>query len=988
MRSWTIALATALLVGLPADDADAGRRRRPPLSHEATGHLTFTSPQSSPIAVSPDGSLVFVTSATSHRVDVINTTSNVVIRTVDVGMEPVSIAFKPDGSEAWVSNHVSDSVSVIDTAQASGSFLRVVETLQDLGADGRTSFDEPVGIAFASNSKAYVALSSRDQIAVVDATTYSVTGRIQLTAQEPRAIAVQGGRLFVAAFESGNQSQASFCNALFPTGGVGDPCSLGLQELGQFVTNPNLPGEIKNIVQDGLPDRDLFVYRTDTDALLETVTGVGTLLYGLAVDGSQNVFVSQTDARNLANGDHGDLLVDLENRIFLNQIASLDCGGSNSNPCNAPTQHELEPALPSQPASTDALATPFGIALTSDDATLVVTAAATSRLFTASAANPSQVLDRLDVGAIPRGVALRDNGDGTHTAYVLNTLDNSVSVVSVTNSTGALSLVTTVPVGADPTPDAVRRGRIAFNDAFASDSATFACASCHPDGNTDQLLWRIGGECGALGCDPGDEPRSTMPVRGLRGSLPLHWDGTLGDAFGGPNGSTGSGGNLAANCSIPGSGDERACFRQLVDGSLSGVMCDQTGACPPGGNQLSEQEKDDMAAFLERVAYPPARSRPLDDVVSDAASPVTITDLSGGNGISANAVAGFEDFFMDQGGVGDPNTCADSNSGCHEFPLGASTNSETLQGFDAPTMRGMTDRFLQFSIGPTFTREILEQANLGLNLGGLNAGPLEAALAWSANDGPREITTFGAAFLAFEGVYNTRPMDSFQMFEEASTGTSGATGRQVMLSSTTTVGCVASDCGSCDTVGLLCELEEADEDGVVNLRGTGLRVGSTVTISYEPTSNALNPYKMGNLRVDRATVISNAQSGILLAPLTAHLRVNVSEDSPQPLIGPVGSNCNTGNGPTGNPALPTTSSFSLEAAHVGVGDEIFVDGAPTGIVLGSGDIADPGPAHPCGAGDLMPQRISISGISNTGATELLQVRSASSGLLSNEVPLP
>jgi YVTN family beta-propeller protein len=460
MRSWTIALATALLVGLPADDADAGRRRRPPLSHEATGHLTFTSPQSSPIAVSPDGSLVFVTSATSHRVDVINTTSNVVIRTVDVGMEPVSIAFKPDGSEAWVSNHVSDSVSVIDTAQASGSFLRVVETLQDLGADGRTSFDEPVGIAFASNSKAYVALSSRDQIAVVDATTYSVTGRIQLTAQEPRAIAVQGGRLFVAAFESGNQSQASFCNALFPTGGVGDPCSLGLQELGQFVTNPNLPGEIKNIVQDGLPDRDLFVYRTDTDALLETVTGVGTLLYGLAVDGSQNVFVSQTDARNLANGDHGDLLVDLENRIFLNQIASLDCGGSNGNPCGAPTQHELEPALPSQPASTDALATPFGIALTSDDATLVVTAAATSRLFTASAANPSQVLDRLDVGAIPRGVALRDNGDGTHTAYVLNTLDNSVSVVSVTNSTGALSLVTTVPVGADPTPDAVRRGRI------------------------------------------------------------------------------------------------------------------------------------------------------------------------------------------------------------------------------------------------------------------------------------------------------------------------------------------------------------------------------------------------------------------------------------------------------------------------------------------------------------------------------------------------
>ena len=67
-----------------------------------------------------------------------------------------------------------------------------------------------------------------------------------------------------------------------------------------------------------------------------------------------------------------------------------------------------------------------------------------------------------------------------------------------------------------------------------------------------------------------------MPVRGLRDSLPLHWDGTLGDPFGGPDGSVGSGGNTGTSCSA---GNSHGCFRHLVDGSLSGVMCDQTPSC-------------------------------------------------------------------------------------------------------------------------------------------------------------------------------------------------------------------------------------------------------------------------------------------------------------------------------------------------------------------------------------------------------------------------
>lgn len=975
-----VALALALV--LP-DVADAARRRR--ATHEASGHLTFASPQADPVAISPDGTLVLVAATTSNRVDAIATATDTVVGHVPVGMDPVSVAFRPDGQEAWVSNHVSDSVSVIDTNPASASYLEVVETVQSL-AGGVTLFDEPVGIAFAENGeKAYVALSSTNEIAVVDTalcqtpcTPYEVSDVLSISAQEPRAMVVRGGRLFVAAFESFNKSELSVCGNLTGTGGVGDQCSMGLQELLQFITNPNVPAAVKNIVIDPqVPDRDLFVFRTSDDQLLEAVSGVGTLLYGLAVSSGGDVFVSQADARNAENGDDGEFLVALDNRMFLNQVTRVDCGGGDGNPCGSPTRFDLEPAPPSQPALSNALATPYGVQVSGDDSTLVLTAAGTSRVFTLNPTTGAvlDILDLEDPGVsgdegqqIPRGVALWSKPDAPGQgaplkAYVLNTLDNSVTVVDVSNPSN-LVRGARIPVGDDPTPDAVRRGRIAFNNAFGSSTGTFSCASCHPDGNTDQLLWRIGGDCTAIGCPPGDEPRSTMPIRGLRDTVPLHWDGTLGDPFGGRDGSTAS--NLPPSCDV---NDPHTCFRDLVEASFSGVMCDQTGSCPvcdtqaqtcPSGALLSNAEREDMATFLERVSYPPARSRSIDDAVT------------------ATAVTGFEDFFMDQGNGGNPDTCADSNAGCHELPLGTATNSETLAGFDAPTMRGMTDRTLQFSLGPTNAEELLVLANSGFNLFGFVASPLEPELQWDPNNvGFSEATTFGAAFLAFEGVYNSRPPGMLQMFEEASTGHSGATGRQVTLNTRTTGASLLAT-----TDALLADLEAADLRGVVNLRGRALRGGTPVTISYKA---GIDLYQVGGQQMDRATLLADAQIGLTLATLTAHLRNAVDEDAPQPLISPVGGQCGTGNGATGDPALPTGSSFQLEAAHVGAGDVVFLNGQPTGATLSLA-----GTSSSCTAtqGQVTPDLIQISGLSRTGGTDLLQVWSASSGLLSNEIPLP
>jgi YVTN family beta-propeller protein len=943
--------------------------------HEPVGRALYASPQANPIALSPDGSRLYVANTTSDTVSIIDTVTNTVIATRRVGLEPVSVAVRPDGNEVWVSNHVSDSVSVIDTDETSPRLHHVIATVQFLGGAGGTIFDEPVGIAFASNSKAYVALSSRNSIAVVDVATRVVSKFVPITAQEPRAITVRNGRLYVAAFESFNQTELSAC----PFEPNNPPqCTLDENDLGDFVTEtPNIPGSDTRIVVDpDVPDRDLFVFETTNESEVDTVSGLGTLLYGIAVGGNDRVFVTQADGLNDVNGEDGENLIVMDNRMFLNRVTEVNCNGAS---CGAPSFHDIEthPDV-GHPAEGDQLATPYGIAISDDDGTLVATAAGSSRVFTVNSATGA-VRDILDVGAIPRGIALASHGTSgaPETAYVLNTLDNTVSVVDVMDP-DTLSILDTIAVGSDPTPEALRLGRIAFNDAGASTTGTFSCASCHPDGNTDQLLWRIGGACTTL-LDPAcgdDEIRSTMPIRGLKNTLPLHWDGTLGDPFGGGNGAVGAGNNGGSDCALGDADGDHDCFLDLVQGSLSGVMCDQDPAsnpagCPPGGNELTLTEQNDMASFLASVVYPPARSRRIDDTVS------------------ATAMTGFSQFFVDQPGPNVPisfadigdlagvTTCADMDSGCHALPLGVDTNSSALAGFDVPTMRGMTDRTLQFSLGITNSEEALVAARTqqcfdiqGLQLCG---GPPPPELRWDPAKGFDEATTFAAAFGIFEPVYAGDPASMFQMFEEASTGTSGATGRQVTLSVDTTTG--GSETA---TYALLDDLEAADERGVINLHGNGIHNGTPVSVSYK---SDIDLYQVGPDQLTRAQVETAAETGTLLATLTARLPKNFGKDShPQPLLAPD----TTADGATGNPDLPVLpgdNPMTLAGIDVLQSPQILVDGA---VVSGSVACVGGGAFTPFCDSEVV--QITLSATPTPDGLHLLQVQNPD-GPLSNEMPI-
>ena len=526
-------------------------------------------------------------------------------------------------------------------------------------------------------------------------------------------------------------------------------------------------GHVLDIVRHPeVPDRDLFVFDTTNDELVRTVSSLGTLLYGLTVGTDGRVFIAQTDARNDVNGRAGSKrhgLAELQNRPFLNRITSVlaEAGAEPSV-----SWIDLEPLPPEHPDRDSALATPSAVQLSADNSYLYMTAAG-SDVFAILDAKTGAVLGRCRVGSVPQGLSVEYSEGQPTFAWVLNAAANTVSRIDIRDpknphAAAAISL-------ADPTDEAVKRGRIAFSTAAASTTGTFSCASCHPDGHTDQLLWVLATPVVTGGNQI--MPRSTMPVRGLRDTAPFHWDGIPGDPYGGiHSGSIHRAVEPNSRVDSP-----ESTTRHLIDGGLASTMAtvgDKAVNDEGKPGQLSRQERDDMAVFLLNVPYPPAQRRAFD------------------NRLSRQATRGFQLFHVEgdlDPGKPKPNVCGD----CHRMPHWVSTNTPGT-GMDTPTWRGAYDRWLILPQGRLnmvefdFFRRIIEE------------GASERSV-WQLSWGNRA---------RFNPVWD--------MVLEGSTGFPGAFARQLTLNRETANSPVLQE--------LATAMLESSRQGQVVLRGSSDRV--------------------------------------------------------------------------------------------------------------------------------------------------------------------
>jgi YVTN family beta-propeller protein len=626
--------------------------------------VTFETGQARPLALSPNGSRLFAINTPDNRLEIFDIDAGTGALTpagsVPVGLEPIAVAARND-AEVWVVNHLSDSVSVVDVASDPP---RVVRTLL-VGDEPRD-----VVFAGPGGNRAFITAAHRGQntpipfsdllaegidradVWVFDATNLGATlggtplARKTLFGDTPRALAVSpsGGTVYAAVFHSGNRTTtvpegavcndpqnspqntvAASCNVQGVTmpGGLPNPdtnvnANPSLREKGPetgLIVKHNgtnwvdqLGRNWNNAVRFSLPDRDVFAIDANNLAAAPTpFTGVGTVIFNMAVNPvSGTLYVSNTDARNEVRFEGpGGGGTTVQGHLAETRITVI--AGSTVTPrhLNGHIDYSIRPA----PAGVKdlSLATPLGMAVSGDGATLYLAAFGSNKVGVYSTATvettvePSALSHITVPGGGPSGLVLREDPLGDR-LYVLARFDNAISVIDP--ATG--NELDHLPLH-NPEPPSVVDGRPFLYDAFfTSSNGEAACASCHIFADFDSLAWDLGNPDDLIqrpnpnpirvadplgmsfnGFHPLKGPMTTQSLRGMAKHGPMHWRG---DRTGGTDG----GDPL----------DEDLAFKEF-NVAFAGLL----GRTGP----LTDPEMQAFTDFILEVTYPPNPIRNLDN---------------------------------------------------------------------------------------------------------------------------------------------------------------------------------------------------------------------------------------------------------------------------------------------------------------------------------------------------------------------------------------
>jgi YVTN family beta-propeller protein len=147
------------------------------------------------VAVSPNGKTVYVTNSKSNTISVINTAKNKVIATIPVGKYPKGVAFSPNGKRAYVANH--GNISIIDTAKNT-----VITNITLIVDPHYLDYLSQIAVT-PDGSKVFVTegRSDRDHFFIIDTSTNKVTrSGLGSGYWNPRGIVInpQGTKAYIA----------------------------------------------------------------------------------------------------------------------------------------------------------------------------------------------------------------------------------------------------------------------------------------------------------------------------------------------------------------------------------------------------------------------------------------------------------------------------------------------------------------------------------------------------------------------------------------------------------------------------------------------------------------------------------------------------------------------------------------------------------------------------------------------------------------------
>ena len=374
---------------------------------------------------------------------------------IPVGGWPVAVAWAPGSPVAAVALRGEDRLAIIDLA---------THSVRDAWPTG----DEPANVVMSPDGQAlYVALATSARVLRLSTETGAVQWEARPAGElaadlSALALSADGQQVFVARHRSGHAPRPPFAD---------DPVS---------------------------EEKDVFVLSAETGAVTRTLEDVGTTIRWLepTADGTGLWVV------RLRNETAGDLNDGVDH--FRDEVARYEL---------ATGEQTLSKALGRGPDSSGPAVAPHG--LLEHEGTLYVAAEGSDALLALDATTLAE-RGRVPVVGRPRGLALFENDalGGMIRLYVHGHQGFAITPVSL----APLAAAAAVPTGDDPRPAAVARGQAFFTGAGEGYGSDHSCNSCHVDGQSDTLVWKVG---------PVDEFAVPRPFFWLEGTWPLGWPGYL-----------------------------------------------------------------------------------------------------------------------------------------------------------------------------------------------------------------------------------------------------------------------------------------------------------------------------------------------------------------------------------------------------------------------------------------------------------------------------
>ncbi|ACV78842.1 serine/threonine-protein kinase [Nakamurella multipartita] len=183
------------------------------------------------LAVTPDGTSVWVPSHDAGALDIIDVATDTVVQTLPVAKNPHWVAFSPDGRTAYLANHESNVLSVIDVAS------RAVLTTIPVGTSPHSVAVSPDG------TQVVVVCFDSNDVYFIDTATDQVLGTIPVgTNPQDISYSADGQYLYTANVQSNTVSVIDAATRqVTATIPVDSPTSIGVLPNGRFayVTNLN-----------------------------------------------------------------------------------------------------------------------------------------------------------------------------------------------------------------------------------------------------------------------------------------------------------------------------------------------------------------------------------------------------------------------------------------------------------------------------------------------------------------------------------------------------------------------------------------------------------------------------------------------------------------------------------------------------------------------------------------------------------------------------